>query len=120
MSSSRKNVSRPLDGVLVVALEQAVAAPYCSSRLADAGARVIKVEPIELGDPTPSLDQLTGLGVKPFDGGSMVVGIEAVAANGKRLEPGIAPRLVTRVSQNQQDLDITKVVERPTVSALGG
>ncbi len=34
----------PLDGVLVVALEQAVAAPYCSSRLADAGARVIKVE----------------------------------------------------------------------------
>lgn len=35
---------RPLQGVLVVALEQAVAAPYCSSRLADAGARVIKVE----------------------------------------------------------------------------
>ena len=34
----------PLAGVLVVALEQAVAAPYCSSRLADAGARVIKVE----------------------------------------------------------------------------
>lgn len=35
---------RPLDGVLVIALEQAVAAPYCSSRLADAGARVIKIE----------------------------------------------------------------------------
>ena len=35
---------KPLDGILVVALEQAVAAPYCSSRLADAGARVIKVE----------------------------------------------------------------------------
>jgi len=34
----------PLEGLLVVALEQAVAAPYCSSRLADAGARVIKVE----------------------------------------------------------------------------
>ncbi len=33
----------PLAGVLVVALEQAVAAPYCSSRLADAGARVIKI-----------------------------------------------------------------------------
>ncbi len=33
-----------LDGLLVVSLEQAVAAPYCSSRLADAGARVIKIE----------------------------------------------------------------------------
>lgn len=33
-----------LDGIVVVALEQAVAAPYASSRLADAGARVIKIE----------------------------------------------------------------------------
>lgn len=33
-----------LDGLLVVSLEQAVAAPFCTSRLADAGARVIKVE----------------------------------------------------------------------------
>jgi len=33
-----------LDGILVVSLEQAVAAPFCASRLADAGARVIKVE----------------------------------------------------------------------------
>ncbi len=36
--------TKPLSGLLVVALEQAVAAPYCSSRLADAGARVIKIE----------------------------------------------------------------------------
>ena len=35
---------KPLDGLLVIALEQAVAAPLCSSRLADAGARVIKIE----------------------------------------------------------------------------
>ena len=33
-----------LDGLLVVSVEQAVAAPYCSARLADAGARVIKIE----------------------------------------------------------------------------
>ncbi len=33
-----------LDGLLGVSLEQAVAAPFCSSRLADAGARVIKIE----------------------------------------------------------------------------
>lgn len=38
------HLSKPLEGILVVALEQAVAAPYCSSRLADAGARVIKIE----------------------------------------------------------------------------
>lgn len=35
---------KTLQGLLVVALEQAVAAPYCSSRLAEAGARVIKIE----------------------------------------------------------------------------
>jgi itaconate CoA-transferase len=37
-------MARPLDGLLVVSLEQAVAAPMCSCRLADAGARVIKIE----------------------------------------------------------------------------
>ena len=34
----------PLEGLLVVAIEQAVAAPLCSSRLAAAGARVVKIE----------------------------------------------------------------------------
>ncbi|WP_119272820.1 CaiB/BaiF CoA transferase family protein [Taklimakanibacter deserti] len=37
-------MTRPLAGLLVVALEQAVAAPMCTVRLADAGARVIKIE----------------------------------------------------------------------------
>lgn len=46
----------PLDGVLVVSIEQAVAAPYCTSRLADAGARVIKVERPE-GDFARGYDQ---------------------------------------------------------------
>jgi itaconate CoA-transferase len=36
--------ARDLDGVLVVSLEQAVAAPYATCRMADAGARVIKLE----------------------------------------------------------------------------
>ena len=44
---SSANAHKPLSGLLVVALEQAVAAPYCSSRLADAGARVIKIERAE-------------------------------------------------------------------------
>jgi formyl-CoA transferase len=34
----------PLEGITVIAVEQAVAAPFCSSRLADSGAHVIKVE----------------------------------------------------------------------------
>lgn len=37
-------MSRPFAGLLVIALEQAVAAPMCTARLADAGARVIKIE----------------------------------------------------------------------------
>jgi formyl-CoA transferase len=38
------NSTLPLSGLLVVSLEQAVAAPQCTCRLADAGARVIKLE----------------------------------------------------------------------------
>ncbi|MCJ2072200.1 CoA transferase [Methylobacterium sp. J-030] len=37
-------MSLPLEGILVVSVEQAAAAPFASSRLADAGARVIKIE----------------------------------------------------------------------------
>jgi formyl-CoA transferase len=49
----------PLSGLLVVSLEQAVAAPMCSCRLADAGARVIKIERPE-GDFARYYDQLAG------------------------------------------------------------
>lgn len=41
---------RPLDGVLVVSVEQAVAAPFASRQLADLGARVIKIERPGRGD----------------------------------------------------------------------
>jgi len=40
----------PLDGITVVALEQAVAAPFATRQLADLGARVIKVERPGAGD----------------------------------------------------------------------
>src|SRR5512146_3221870 len=40
----RIEMALPLSGLLVVSVEQAVAAPQCTCRLADAGARVIKVE----------------------------------------------------------------------------
>ncbi len=47
----------PLSGLLVVSLEQAVAAPMCTCRLADAGARVIKIERPE-GDFARGYDDL--------------------------------------------------------------
>ena len=48
-------MNSPLSGLLVVSLEQAVAAPTCTCRLADAGARVIKIERPE-GDFARSYD----------------------------------------------------------------
>ena len=48
---------RALDGLLVVALEHAVAGPYCSRLLAEAGARVIKLERAE-GDFARAYDKL--------------------------------------------------------------
>lgn len=49
----------PLAGLLVVSLEQAVAAPFCTCRLADAGARVIKIER-DGGDFARGYDDLAG------------------------------------------------------------
>ena len=52
-----KSSVRPLDHILVVALEHAIAAPYCTRQLADLGARVIKVERPEVGDFARAYDQ---------------------------------------------------------------
>jgi itaconate CoA-transferase len=41
---------RPLDGITVVAMEHAIAAPFCTRQLADQGARVIKIERPGSGD----------------------------------------------------------------------
>jgi crotonobetainyl-CoA:carnitine CoA-transferase CaiB-like acyl-CoA transferase len=43
-------MTRPLDGITVVSLEHAIAAPFCTRQLADLGARVIKVERPGQGD----------------------------------------------------------------------
>ena len=43
-------MTRPLEGITVVSLEHAIAAPFCTRQLADLGARVIKVERPGVGD----------------------------------------------------------------------
>jgi len=48
---------RPLDGITVVALEQAVAAPFATRQLADLGARIIKIERPKVGDFARDYDQ---------------------------------------------------------------
>ncbi|MDH0494440.1 CaiB/BaiF CoA transferase family protein [Comamonas aquatica] len=52
-----KQAIRPLDGITVVSLEHAVAAPFCTRQLADLGARVIKVERPGSGDFARGYDQ---------------------------------------------------------------
>ncbi|MFN3730863.1 CaiB/BaiF CoA transferase family protein [Comamonas testosteroni] len=53
----KKHSLRPLDGITVVSLEHAVAAPFCTRQLADLGARVIKVERPGAGDFARGYDQ---------------------------------------------------------------
>src|SRR3989304_1140972 len=48
---------RPLDGITVIALEHAVAAPFCTRQLADLGARVIKSERPGVGDFARAYDE---------------------------------------------------------------
>jgi itaconate CoA-transferase len=47
----------PLEGIRVIALEHAIAAPFCTRQLADLGARVIKVERPRVGDFARSYDE---------------------------------------------------------------
>ncbi|CAB3892654.1 MULTISPECIES: CaiB/BaiF CoA-transferase family protein [Achromobacter] len=49
--------SRPLDGITVVSLEHAIAAPFCTRQLADMGARVIKIERPGTGDFARGYDE---------------------------------------------------------------
>jgi itaconate CoA-transferase len=57
---------RPLDGLLVVALEQAVAAPFATRQLADLGARVIKIERPGRGDFARDYDSAAGDGMSSW------------------------------------------------------
>jgi itaconate CoA-transferase len=56
----------PLDGMLVVSLEQAVAAPFATRQLADLGARVIKIERPGRGDFARDYDSAAGDGMSSW------------------------------------------------------
>ncbi|GLK72347.1 CoA transferase [Ancylobacter dichloromethanicus] len=75
--------SGPLSGILVVSIDQAVAGPLCAMRLADAGARVIKVEAGE-GDRARDYDKALGSTSAAF--GWLNRGKESVVLNLK--DPG--------------------------------
>ena len=51
---------RPLDGITVISLEHAIAAPFASRQLADMGARVIKIERPDVGDFARAYDTRLG------------------------------------------------------------
>ena len=50
-------MTRPLDGITIVTLEHAIAAPFCTRQLADLGARVIKIERPGSGDFARAYDE---------------------------------------------------------------
>ncbi|MGY1922989.1 CoA transferase [Pseudomonas tolaasii] len=57
--NAQSQAARPLDGITVVSLEHAIAAPFCTRQLADMGARVIKVERPLVGDFARGYDTRT-------------------------------------------------------------
>ncbi|GAA3858425.1 CaiB/BaiF CoA-transferase family protein [Saccharothrix violaceirubra] len=86
---------RPLDGLVVVSLEQAVAVPYATRLLADLGARVIKVERPDGGDFARHFDTACGSTSSYFAWTN--VGKESIALDLKRPAGREVPaRLVER------------------------
>lgn len=55
--ANKTDKPRPLDGITVVSLEHAIAAPFCTRQLADLGARVIKIERPGSGDFARGYDE---------------------------------------------------------------
>ena len=105
------SVSLPLDGVTVVSVEQAVAAPLATRNLADLGARVIKVERVDGGDFARDYDHVvhgTGAHFTWLNRGKESIAVDLKPAEGcavvrrlaaradvfvQNLAPGAAERL---------------------------
>ena len=96
-------MSRPLDGLLVVSLEQAIAAPYCTRLLADQGARVIKVERPDGGDFARAYDtRARGLAPSMLPGLSPLARLQAEARAG--IEAVLTPSEFAGLLQTGENL----------------
>jgi crotonobetainyl-CoA:carnitine CoA-transferase CaiB-like acyl-CoA transferase len=96
-------VTRPLDGVTVVALEQAVAAPLATRNLADLGARVIKVERVDGGDFARDYDHVvhgTGAHFVWLNRGKESIAVDLKTDEGR----AVVRRLVDRADVFVQNL----------------
>ena len=90
-----------LSDILVISIEQAVAAPYCTVRLADAGARVIKVERPE-GDFARDYDTVVNGGSAHFDW--LNRGKESVCLDFKTSDARLLRRMIDRADVFIQNL----------------
>ncbi|ANN17258.1 formyl-CoA transferase [Amycolatopsis orientalis] len=96
-------MTRPLDGVTVVAVEQAVAAPLATRALADLGARVIKVERVEGGDFARGYDHAvhgTGAHFVWLNRGKESIALDLKTAEGR----DVVRRLVAKADVFLQNL----------------
>ncbi len=87
--SSRESYQRPLEGVTIVEFATIIAAPLGSSMLADLGARVIKVEPLD-GDPFRGM--MGGLGAARVNAGKESICVDLKSVEGQLT----AQRLIAR------------------------
>ena len=88
-------MSLPLDGVTVVTVEQAVAAPLATRNLADLGARVIKVERVDGGDFARSYDHVvhgTGAHFTWLNRGKESIAVDLKTAEGCAVVQRLAAR----------------------------
>ncbi|MEW2503352.1 MULTISPECIES: CaiB/BaiF CoA-transferase family protein [unclassified Amycolatopsis] len=96
-------MTRPLEGVTVVAVEQAVAAPLATRNLADLGARVIKIERIDGGDFARGYDHVvhgTGAHFVWLNRGKESIALDLKVPEGR----DIARRLVANADVFVQNL----------------
>jgi itaconate CoA-transferase len=110
-------MAAPLAGLTIIALEQAVAAPFCTSRLAEAGARVIKIERAE-GDFARTYDDVVAgessyfvwlnrgkesiaLDIKDPDDAAL---LESMIASADVLVQNLSPGATTRAGFGSRDM----------------